>query len=117
MLEALLLAAAVVCNVIGLAWLALAMQTHWQQVVGRRALPARTAATLRALGVAGLAASIAFCLVADHASMASLVWIMSLAAAALTVAFTFTWRPRAFAPLLAWSRSAREAGIEDAPLV
>lgn len=115
--EALLLAVALTCNVIGLAWLALAMQVHWQQVVGQRALPARTATTLRALGVAGLAASIVFCLVADHASMASLVWIMSLAAAALMVAFTLTWRPRAFAPLVAWSRAARAAGGDDSPVL
>lgn len=103
--EALSLAAALACNVIGLAWLALAMQVHWQQVLGQRLLPARTATVLRAMGVAGLLISMVICLIVDHASMAALVWIMSLAAAALMVAFMLTWRPRVFAPLVSWSRS------------
>ncbi|MGE0371445.1 MAG: DUF3325 family protein [Gammaproteobacteria bacterium] len=99
--EALLLAAAFMCNALGLAWLALAMQAHWQQVAGQRALPARSAVTLRVLGTAALVLSLALCLLADHASMAALVWIMALAAAALLVAFTLAWRPRTFAPLVA----------------
>ncbi len=98
--EALLLAAAFVCNALGLAWLALAMQAHWQQVAGQRVMPARSAVTMRVLGAAGLIASLALCLLADHASMASLVWIMALAAAALMVAFTLAWRPRMLAPLV-----------------
>ena len=40
-----------------------------------------------------LLASLLLCLRADHASMAVLVWVMSLAAAALLVAFTLAWRP------------------------
>lgn len=105
--DALLLAAALACNALGFAWLALAMPVHWRQVAGECSLPARRALTLRVLGSAGLAAALALCLGADHASMASLVWIMSLAAAALMVAFTFTWRPRAFALLVpkSWRRS------------
>jgi hypothetical protein len=45
------------------------------------------------------------CLNADHVSMASLVWVMSLAASAMVVAFTLTWRPRALAWLVAWVQS------------
>jgi hypothetical protein len=97
-----LLAAAVACSTIGLAWLALGLPAHWQQAVGERALRQGTVRLLRALGAAGLVASLALCLQVDHASMASLVWVMILAAAALMVAFTLTWWPRALAPLVAW---------------
>ena len=38
--------------------------------------------------------------------MAALVWVMALAAAALVVAFTLSWRPRWLAPLVAWVRPA-----------
>jgi hypothetical protein len=102
--DALLLTAALVCNGLGLAWLALAMEGHWRQVRGGQTLPAVVARRLRALGTAALLASLLLCLLADQAAMASLVWIMALAAAALAVAFTFTWRPRSFAPLLFWVR-------------
>jgi len=98
--EALLLFAAFVCCVIGLAWLALAMEPHWRQVRGGQPLAASTIRVLRVLGSLGLAASLLLCFVADHPSMAALVWIMALAASALLVAFTFTWRPRTFAPLV-----------------
>jgi hypothetical protein len=100
--DALLLLAAVAANVLGFAWLALAMDVHWRQVRGPQAPSRGAAKALRVMGIAGLASSLALCLLADYASIASLVWIMSLAAAALTVAFTLTWRPRALAPLVIW---------------
>lgn len=99
-----LLIAALLCCVTGLAWLALAMDVHWQQVRGSQPLPKAAVKTLRVMGGGALLASLALCLLADHPSMAALVWIMALAASALVVAFTFTWRPRAFAPLVAWVR-------------
>lgn len=102
--EALLLLAALCSSIVGFAWLALAMDVHWRQVRDARLgpLPRRSAWTLRVLGAMSLALSLVLCLLADYASIASLVWIMSLAAAALAVAFTLTWRPRALAPLVAW---------------
>jgi hypothetical protein len=36
--------------------------------------------------------------------MAALVWVMGLAAAALAVAFTLTWRPRWLMVLMPWVR-------------
>lgn len=103
--EGVLLGAALLCCVLGLAWLALTLEAHWQQV---RAGPLPRAAVplLRILGAVALAAALALCLLADHPSMAALVWVMALAVAALAVAFTFTWWPRAFAPLVAWVRGA-----------
>lgn len=103
---ALLLAAALLCCVIGFAWLALTLDSHWQQVRGKQPLPPASVPVLRTLGAGALFASLVLCLLADHPSMAALVWVMALAVAALIVAFTFTWRPRLFAPLVAWVRSA-----------
>jgi len=105
--DALLLAAALAANVIGLGWLALSMDVHWEQVRGAEPLRRATVRTLRWLGAAGLAAALALCLAVDHASMASLVWFMALAGAALAVAFTLSWRPRALGVLVAWVPGAR----------
>ena len=102
--DAVMLAAALAASVLGMAWLALAMETHWEQVRGTAPLPARTVRALRLLGAAGLGASLALCLAVDHASMAALVWVMGLAASALAVAFTLTWRPRWLAALMPWVR-------------
>jgi hypothetical protein len=89
-----LLVGALVSNVIGLAWLAVAMEAHWRQVRGARPLERRMAVRLRILGLSALLLSLFLCLRVDHASMASLVWIMALAAAALIVAFALAWRPQ-----------------------
>lgn len=97
-----ILFAAVACCALGLAWLALAMDTHWQQVRGANGLQPATAKILRLLGTVALVVSLVLCFAADHASMAPLVWVMSLAGGALLVAFTLSWRPRLLAPLIAW---------------
>ena len=101
-----LLAFALVANTAGLAWLALAMDAHWKQVRGAQELSPRAGLVLRLLGGSALFLSLVLCLLADHATMASLVWVMALAAAALAVAFTLSWRPRLLAPLVAWIRAA-----------
>jgi hypothetical protein len=101
----LLLAATVLC-VSGMGWLALAMDVHWKQVKSG-APSARTVLVLRSLGYAALAASLLCCLAVDHATMASLVWIMLLAGSALAIAFTLSWRPRLLAPLVIWASAAR----------
>lgn len=102
--DAVMLAAALAASVLSMAWLALAMETHWEQVRGTAPLPARTVRALRLLGAAGLGASLALCLAVDHASMAVLVWVMGLAASALAVAFALSWRPRWLAVLMPWVR-------------
>lgn len=89
-------------SVAGFGWLALAMEVHWQQVRGG-AVPRRaTVRLLQLLGAAGLMLSLGACLRADHATMAALVWVLTLAAAALTVTFTLSWRPRLLLPLAFW---------------
>ncbi|MDZ7855847.1 DUF3325 domain-containing protein [Sphaerotilus sp.] len=101
-MKPLLLLAAYLSCVLGWAWVALAMESHWQQVRADTSLPAGTVRLLRALGTLAVLASLLLCLRADHASMASLVWVLTLTAAALTVAFTLAWRPRLLVPLVAW---------------
>ncbi|MBV7456284.1 DUF3325 domain-containing protein [Acidovorax sp. sif1233] len=102
--DALLLVAALAANVVGLGWLALSMDAHWEQVRGTEPLRRSTVRTLRWMGAAGLLVALALCLAVDHASMASLVWFMALAGAALTIAFTLSWRPRVLGVLIAWVR-------------
>ena len=102
MREAAMLAAALGAAIAGMGWLALSMEPHWHQVRGGQPLSRGIAGGLRLLGALALLASLLLCLRADHASMAALVWVMALAAAALIVAFTLTWRPRWLAPLVAW---------------
>lgn len=102
--KSLLLSAALLCSVGGVAWLALAMEEHWQQVRGHAVQHRpRTVTSLRALGVIALLASLLLCLRADHATMAVLVWVMSLAAGSLVVALTLAWRPRWLAFLALWA--------------
>ena len=93
MRDALLLGAAVLAALAGMGWLALAMDVHWEQACGAAAQPPARVRLLRVLGMLALAASLGLCLAVDHASMAALVWVMSLAAAALAVAMALSWRP------------------------
>lgn len=88
MAESLLLGAAAVVTFLGLAWLALGMATHWEQV-HRVGSPSRW---IRWAGVAALGLSLGLCLAADHPSMAALVWLMLLAASAVGVAMALSSR-------------------------
>jgi len=90
--DAMILLAAVIASVAGMSWFALSLDAHWLQVHGNVPRGHQTARCLRVAGVFALLASLVLCLVVDHASMASLVWVMTLTAAALLVAFTLTWR-------------------------
>lgn len=101
MREALLLTAAVAACLAGMGWLALAMDVHWRQVRGGDIVPA-AARRLRMLGAAGLSVALVLCLMADHATMAALVWVMALAVSALAVALALSWKPRLLRAL-AWA--------------
>ena len=96
-----LLLVAMLAGFAGMAWLALAMPTHAEQVWGR-ALAARPAQFMRVAGTLGVASSLAFCLKADHASMAALVWLMTLSGSALLVAMLLSSRPRLLRLLAPW---------------
>ncbi|MFZ5551425.1 MAG: DUF3325 domain-containing protein [Pseudomonadota bacterium] len=106
LVQALWLAAGQGCALAGFGWLALTMDTHWDQVRGPQPAPAPTARPLRilrVLGALGLAASLGCALMADHPTMAALVWIMAMALGALATAFTLAWRPAALRVLVAWA--------------
>lgn len=102
-----LILAAISC-LVGFAWLALAMNVHWQQVMENGTLPnAATRKTLRILGSLGLLVSAVLCFVADRPSMAVLVWLMLLAAAAPSVGMLLARHPRALRIL--WPNSDKAA--------
>lgn len=93
------LIAALFWNVIGMGWLALAMDVHWKQVYAGAVRSQRGALVLRALGYAALITSLVLCLLADTVTMAVLVWMMLLALSAAVIAFALSWRPGVLAPL------------------
>lgn len=103
MVKVTLLFFAIAVCVCGMAWFALSLESHWRQL--RSNTPSRTVVRqLRLLGWASMVVSLLLCLAADHATMASLVWVMSLAASTLIISFTLTWRPRLLNLLIAWAR-------------
>ncbi len=93
-MTAMLLSAALLVCVAGMACLALAMEVHWAQVRSGASLSSGGVWRLRVFGAVALGAGLLLCLAVDHASMAALVWVMALGLAALLVAFTLTWRPQ-----------------------
>jgi hypothetical protein len=99
-----LLLVAVLSGFAGMAWLALAMPAHAEQVWGH-ALEFRHARIMRVAGALGIASSLAFCLRADHASMAVLVWLMTLSGSALLVAMLLSGHPRLLRLLAPWVRT------------
>lgn len=106
MRDSLLLAGALLIGMVGFAWLALAMDVHWRQVRTDVAMRHPAKRELRILGGLAIAASLGLCLAVDHPTMAALAWFMMLAASALAVTFTLTWRPSWLSFLVAWIRSA-----------
>ena len=96
----LMLAAALLSSLAGMAWLALSMQVHALQVWPRQPSPA-TLRLLRILGSFSVCVALVLCLAVDPATMAVLVWVMALSAAAMLVAFMLSSQPqrlRVFAP-------------------
>lgn len=87
MSETLWLLMAAALSLSGMAWLALAMDVHWAQVMHQPAeAAADTRQVRRVLGAVALPLSLLACLMADRPSMAVLVWVMLLAGSAATVA-------------------------------
>lgn len=109
MSEALWLMAAAALSLAGMAWLALAMEVHWEQAMHRPAAAEGPAVrrSLRTMGAAALSLSLLACLMADRPSMAVLVWVMLLAAGAVAVALLLATRPGVLALFWPMARSAR----------
>ena len=91
--DAVLLALALALSLIGMASLALTMEAHWAQVCEGQPQSSAAVSRQRVVGSVSLAAALVLCLIVDHASMAVLVWVMTMAASALAVAFTLSWQP------------------------
>jgi len=102
MSDELLLAGAVLFSITGFAWLALAMDPHWKQVHGSSQPTPRARILLRVAGSSALLLSLILCNRADHATIASLVWVMALTAGALLVACMLAWQPRWLWVLWPW---------------
>ncbi|HVK51609.1 MAG TPA: DUF3325 domain-containing protein [Pseudoxanthomonas sp.] len=99
----LLLVCAVLVSLASMTWLALSMQVHAQQVWGT--VPsAGTSRVLRGLGAIGIVIALVLCLAVDHATMATLVWVMLATGSALLVAFTLSWQPQRLRLLAPWVR-------------
>ena len=111
--ESVLQALAMPCSLCGMGWLALAMDVHWAQVTGEADAGGHGPLRLRAQGVAAIVASLGLCLASSHASIAALVWIMSLVVSTLLVAFALATRPRWLA-WLAWPGKTPGAGSDGA---
>jgi uncharacterized membrane protein len=101
-----LLFLALVVTELGMGWLALAMEAHWNQVRDASARSRAVIMSLRVSGAVSLLVSLLLCLAADTATMAVLVWMMMLAVSAATIAFILSWRPRVLAPLAAFAGHA-----------
>jgi hypothetical protein len=110
MVDAFLLLMASVSAVFGMAWFALAKESHWMQVRGSEPLTMPMKQTLRGFGTTCIVASLVLCLFADHPTMAVLVWIMLIAASALVVAFTLAWRAQWLTFLIAWEQHEESQG-------
>lgn len=94
MSEALWLLIGAVLSFAGMAWLALAMEVHWGQVMHKPADAAAGARRLlRAAGATTLALSLLACFAADRPSMAVLVWVMLLTGSAAAVTMLLARRP------------------------
>jgi hypothetical protein len=105
---ALLLLMALLASVAGMGWLALSMPVHAQQVWAVP-LSASAGRALKLAGAIAMAMSLVLCLAVDHATMASLVWVMGLTAAAVGVAMTLAWRPHWLRLLAPWVRGRAAA--------
>jgi len=87
-----LLAGGVAAAFVGFALIALSMPRHWQQVVASPQ-PVRARRSGRALGSGLLAAALALCVLFDGWSFGLILWVTTLSAAAILVAFVLAWRP------------------------
>lgn len=90
---------AAISALVGMGLLALSLEAHWRQVSLSNPPSGSGKVLLRMLGYTNLGLSLVFCLLADHASMAALVWVMFLASAAFATGMLLTWRPGVLRPL------------------
>ncbi|MDO8826208.1 DUF3325 domain-containing protein [Methylophaga sp.] len=102
MVEVICWIAAIFTTMLGMASLALSLPNHWRQVTGiETSLPSPSQQNaLRIFGYSTLVVSFVLCLLADHPTMAVLVWVMLLSLAGKGIASILTWRQHWLKPLL-----------------
>jgi type IV secretory pathway TrbD component len=94
--EAALVVLALASSYLGIALFALSQKPHGSSVAGvasRAPLPRATRLRCLALGTAALALGLGASLWAEGASFGSLLWVLGLAGAGLSVTFTLSYRP------------------------
>lgn len=78
---------------LGFALLALSQERHFFRVYQSNVHPALSRRAQRAIGFIAIGASLVCCIAGQGASFGSLLWVLSLSAAATAIALTLTWRP------------------------
>ncbi len=84
---------ALLLNLLGFALLALSQPRHRERVHGTNGTVAPVKPAQRAIGFIAIGLSLVACLRSQGAGFGSLLWVLEMAAAAMAVAFTLTWRP------------------------
>jgi len=104
------LLAALLCHAAMMA-LSLAMGRHYQQLTGKREVPARHRHLLRTSGWALLLLAATTCIRSFEISVGLTIWCALLTVAALTVACGLTYRPRLSARMAALALGIGLAGL------
>lgn len=78
---------------LGFALLALSQERHLSRVDPSNSHPALSRPAQRAIGFIAIGASLVCCIAGQGASFGTLLWVLSLSAAAMAIALTLTWRP------------------------
>lgn len=79
---------------LGFALLALSQERHFVRVYQSTMPPAPFLLVQRAIGFIAIGVSLVCCIAGHGVSFGSLLWVLSLSAAAMAMALTLTWRPR-----------------------
>ena len=109
MMPALLLVGAGLTSYGGFVCLALAMPVHWAQASGQQGDAAwRHPRRLRTAGIFMLGLAYVLCVCRDGPGFGSLLWGVSMSAAAIAVALTLTWRSQCLLPMGGSSRFQEE---------
>lgn len=93
MRELLPLLAAALLALSGFALLALSQQRHLDRVLGSNSPLAHKLRAQRATGFIALGLSLVACLASQGAGFGSLLWVLLICAAAMSIAFMLSWRP------------------------
>lgn len=97
MLELLTMLGAAAMSYVAFAWLALSQEGHWRALPGNADHTAPAAHVLRRWrwrAACMLACAYALCLWGHGPSFGTVLWALLLAAGAMAVAFTLSWRAR-----------------------